>query len=102
MAKIAKNLSDKDMVQGYTETVTMESMFLAADEAENKKKHPAVVRQTAQDIHLAYLTPDVIDKLGKMLLELKVDLYQEGIRDYHIHLRREGKNIVLSPVEAKK
>ena len=30
MAKIPKGLSDKDMLQGYVEQVTMESQFLAA------------------------------------------------------------------------
>ena len=102
MAKIPKNLSDKDMVQGYKEEATLESVVLASEEAEDKKRRQQAGRQTAKDLHIAYLTPDVIDKLGKLLLELKLDLYQEGIRDYHIRLHREGKDIVLSPVEAKK
>ena len=39
MAKIPKGLSDKDMLQGYVEQVTMESQFMAAEEAEDKKRH---------------------------------------------------------------
>ena len=38
MAKIPKGLSDKDMLQGYVEQVTMESQFMAAEEAEDKKR----------------------------------------------------------------
>ena len=35
MAKIPKGLSDKDMLQGYVEEVTMESQFMAAEAAED-------------------------------------------------------------------
>ena len=38
MAKIPKGLSDKDMLQGYVEQVTLESQFLAAEEAEDKRR----------------------------------------------------------------
>lgn len=40
MSKIPKGLSDKDMLQGYVEQVTMESQFMAAEEAEDKSAVP--------------------------------------------------------------
>jgi hypothetical protein len=68
---------------------------------EKKAAKRAADEHPGKDIRIAYLTQDVIDKIGKLLLELKVDLYKEGIVDYRMNVHREGKNIILSPVEHK-
>ena len=100
MSKIPKNLSDKDMFKDYKEEQTLESFFLEAEDKAEKKAKAAPKK--AADINIAYLTPDVIDKLGKMLLELKLDLYKEGIVDYTMKIERDGNKIVLSPSAKKK
>lgn len=102
MSKIPKNLSDKDMLKNFVEEPTLESMFMEAGEKMEKKvAKRAADEHPGKDIRIAYLTQDVIDKIGKLLLELKVDLYKEGIVDYRMNVHREGKNIILSPVEHK-
>lgn len=98
MAKIPKNLSDKDMFKDYKEEKTLETMFLEAEEKSAKAK-PA--KKTAADIKIAYLTQDVIDSLGKMLLQLKLDFYKEGTVDYTMKIEREGNKIVLYPAPKK-
>jgi len=100
MAKIPKNLSDKDMLKGFKEEKTLEDLFIEADAKEQKKQQQkkAVAHEV---IEIAYLTPDIVDKLGKMLLELKLSLYQEGVVDYSMTIRREGNDIILSPKEKK-
>ena len=103
MAKIPRNLSDKDMFKGWKEEPTVEQQLLdAAAEDEAKSGRAAQSAHPGADIRIAYLTPDVIDTLGKMLLELKVELYREGIVDYRMDIRREGTKIVLEPKEDKK
>ena len=100
MSKIPKNLSDKDMLKNFVEEPTLESMFMEAGEKmEKKAAKRAADEHPGKDIRIAYLTQDVIDKIGKMLLELKVDLYKEGIVDYRMNVHREGKNIIRAPVE---
>ena len=102
MSKIPKNLFDKDMLKNFTEEPTLESMFMEAGAKLDKKAAKrAAEEHPGKDIRIAYLTPDVIDKLGKLLLELKVDLYKDGIVDYRMNVHREGKNIILSPIEHK-
>lgn len=99
MAKIPKNLSDKDMLKNFVEEPTLEEMFLAKEKADEKKR---LRENPASNINIAYLTPDIIEKLGKLLLELKVKLYDAGIVDYRIEPRLEGKQIILVPVETGK
>jgi len=100
MAKIPKNLTDKDMFKGFKEEKSLEDLFLEADEKEAKVKQQK--KAAAHEvIEIAYLTPDIVDKLGKMLLELKLSLFKEGIVDYTMSIRREGNNIILSPKEKK-
>ena len=95
MAKIPKNLSDKDMFQYYIVDESLESVFLSAEAAADRKRRAA--RRPAEDLSIAYLTPDIIEKLGKLLLELKMDLYKDGIKDYKIRVKREKSRIVLEP-----
>ena len=94
MAKIPKNLADKDMFHGYQEKETIESVFLQND------REPAVrkpVKPAKENIQLSCLTPDLQEKIGKLLLELKLDLYKEGIVDYRIKVKKEGGKIILLP-----
>ena len=87
------------MLHDYKEERTLESVFLDAEAKEDKKRRNSAGVQPRENLQLAYLTPDIIDKLGKLLLELKLDLYQQGITDYSMKVQRSGKDIVLSPVE---
>ena len=101
MAKIPKNLSDKDMFKDYKEAPTLEADFLRADEARAEKKRRAK-EETEREMGALSLSPETLDSLEKMLLELKLELYREGTVDYRLVLRREGKNIVLAPVTKEK
>jgi hypothetical protein len=103
MAKIPKNLSDKVMVAGFKEEKNFEHMFLAAEEEEPfVKPKPKGANKEKEDLSTAFLTKELQEKIGKALLELKLELYKEGMIDYDIKIAREGKQIVLSTVPIKK
>ena len=97
MAKIPKNLSDRDMFKGYVEEDTLADTFLKAEKREDAKRaqHRAAERE---DISTLALSPQIVKQLGKMLLELKMTLFQDGVRNYDIRVRRDGRKIVLEPV----
>ena len=101
MGKIPKNLSDKDMLRDYQEEPTLEEAFARREEAARDDERRVAAEPTA-DIRVAYLTPDIIGELGRELLALKMELFNEGVREYHMRLKREGKNIVLFPVVPEK
>jgi hypothetical protein len=101
MAKIPKNLSDKAMVAGFKEQKTFETMFLDAEEEETVAK-PKPKSKEKEDLSTAFFNKELQEKIGKILLEIKLELYKEGIVDYDIKVAREGKRIVLSAVPIKK
>lgn len=99
MGKIPRGLSDKDMLQGYVEQVTMESQFLAAEEAEDKRRRARAGAAAAPEKNIA-LT-GFTEELGRRLLELKMELFREGVRSYTMKVKREGRSIIITPVEPK-
>lgn len=104
MAKIPKNLSDKDMFKGWKEEPTIEETMLQASEPSKtasrpSRKQPADRREGA---YQTYLSQDAIDTMEKLLLEIKLDLFRQGISDYHVSVRREGNTILLEHVAADK
>ncbi|MDD3115313.1 MAG: hypothetical protein PHQ44_06225 [Anaerovibrio sp.] len=102
MAKVPKGLSDKDMLQGYVEQVTMESQFLAAEEAEDKRRRTrAGLSGPEQNIALTGFSDELVEELGKKLLELKMELFRDGIRNYAMKVKKDGRSIIIKPVELK-
>lgn len=102
MARIPKGLSDKDMLQGYVEQATMESQFLAAEEAEDKRRRArAGMAAPEKNIALAGFTDELTEELGKKLLELKMELFRDGVRDYSMKVKKDGRSIIIRPVEVK-
>lgn len=101
MAKIPKNLTDKAMFSGVKEVETFETMFFAEEEPEVKPP-PKTKANEKEDLATSFLTKELQEKLGKALLDLKLDLYKEGIVDYEIKIKREGQNILLVPLPIKK
>ncbi len=107
MGKIPKNLSDKDMFKGWQEEPTIEETMLQSAEPK-KAARPQPKRAAAPDkrdgAYQTYLSQDAIDTMEKLLLEIKLDLYKQGISDYRVNVRREGNKILLDhvPAEGKK
>ena len=100
MAKIPKGLSDKDMLQGYVEEVTMESQFMAAEAAEDQKRRAKALAATqSKNISLAGLDDALVEQLGRKLLELKMELMRNGISKYTMKVKREKNSIIITPVE---
>ena len=107
MPKIPKNLTDKDMVKNYVEEQTIEDQLLKA--AKKAEKLEEAAKLEAPPAHLARsgltpevgFTPEVIEKLGKALLSLKMELANSGVTGYNFKIKRDGENIVLSVTNKK-
>ena len=100
MGKIPKGLSDKAMIAGFEEEATLEDCFLAHEAREEDKRRRAL-REREDDLSRAALTPELLDRLGKELLQLKLDLFAQGVKNYRIDIKREGTTIMLAPKETK-
>jgi len=100
--KIQKNLSDQDMLKGYTEEETFETAML---KEEPTSKTKPVKTKTAggskEDFYREFLTDTVETQIGKMLLDIKMDYFKEGEGAFSIQVKREGKNIILETAPKK-
>ena len=104
MPKIPRNLSDKDMFKGWQEEPTLEETMLKAAEPKNAPTRTQARRLSEREkrdgAYQTYLSQDAIDTMEKLLLEIKLDLFKQGISDYRVNVRREGNNILLEHVPA--
>lgn len=99
MAKIPKNLSDKSMMGKYTEEITFENDIFAEEKVAAKPIKPEKKASVAYVSE--FFTPELQEKVGKALLELKVELYKQGIVDFDIKVARQDKQVVLTAVPSK-
>ena len=98
MAKIPKNLSDKDMFKGWQEEPTVEeTMLKAAEPKRSARPQPkrAAAPEKREGAYQTYLSQAAVDTMEKLLLKIKLDLYKQGISEYQISVRREGNKIIL-------
>ena len=83
---IQKNRSDAEMFVGHKEELTFETMF--ADEGEPAPKTvKASVKQEKANFRSEFFTPELQEEVGKALLEIKLELFKEGIVDYKINIK---------------
>jgi len=100
MAKIPKNLSDKSMFGDYQEQITFENDFYSEETAAQRLAKP--VKKEKADYVSEFFTPELQEKVGKLLLEIKVELYKEGIVDFDMKVARQGKQVILTATPGKK
>ena len=102
MPKIPRNLSDKDMFKGWQEEPTIEETMLKAAEPKKASSRPQTKRvsEKREGAYSTYLSQDAIDTMEKLLLEIKLDLFKQGVSDYRINVRRDGNMILLEHVPA--
>jgi len=81
------------MAGNFIEKITFENDIYADDKVEIKTKP-----EKKADVPYAseFFTPELQEKVGKALLEQKVELYKQGIVDYKIQVVRQGKQITLT------
>lgn len=96
---IRKNLSDADMFAGHKETITFENN--PGEDSGSKPVKASVTKKQQPDFHSSFFTPELQDKVGKALLDVKMHLFKEGIVDYELKVSREGTKVILTAVPAK-
>lgn len=97
MSKIPKGLTDKDMIQNYVEEVSLEDKFIEAEKIADKKRREQAGIEPPAKLGQAGFTPQLTEELGKALLQLKMELYREGIKNFSYKIKRDGENIILMP-----
>ncbi len=94
--KIQKGLTDADMMKNFKEEETFENTMLRG-EAETARKLAKAKKPTndKEAFYREFLTEKLETQIGKLLLDIKMEYFKEGVGDFFIEVRKDGKNLVL-------
>lgn len=96
MAKIPKNRSDKDMMQGFEEEETLAEVLLKRERQEEERARLQAAQEPPAELARAGLSSAQVDELGRALMELKLSLAQEGVQHYRLKIQRKGRQVVIT------
>ena len=96
MAKIPKNRSDKDMMQGFEEEETLAEVLLKKERQEEERARLQTAQEPPADLARAGLSSAQVDELGRALMELKLSLAQEGVRHDRLKIQRKGRQVIIT------
>ncbi len=94
MAKIRKNLSDADMLKGFSEELTFEN-GMYADEKISKNKVKANKSSEKKEL---LLPVDAQERLNRFLLEISMEWLKNKNGDCVWKVLKENNQIVIKPV----
>ncbi len=104
--KIPKNRSLEDMFKGVKEDITFETADWD-DEPQAQTRRVAAKpskKQSASDFRKQFFTDDLQEKVGSILLDIKMAYFKDGVGDISLQVVKEGRNVVIktAPKTSKK
>lgn len=101
--KIPKNRDISEMFAGVEEKETFETAIWE-EEQPSVKKHKSAPKQSAAALRRQFFDEDLQEKVGNLLLEIKLAYYKDGIGDISLEVVKNGRNIEIKthPKKRKK
>ncbi|MBR6511465.1 MAG: hypothetical protein IKT51_04380, partial [Phascolarctobacterium sp.] len=96
MAKIRKNLSDEDMLKGFSEELSFENGIYSEEKTTARMKLKAKAPAPAKKELL--LPQDAQERLNRFLLEISMEWLKNKNGDCTWKVLKEGGQIVIKPV----
>ena len=100
MAKIRKNLSDEDMLKGFSEELSFENVIYSEEKTTARMKLKAKAPAPAKKELL--LPQDAQERLNRFLLEISMEWLKNKNGDCTWKVLKEGGQIVIKPVAKSK
>ena len=100
MAKIRKNLSDEDMLKGFSEELSFENGIYSEEKTSARMKLKAKAHAPAKKELL--LPQDAQERLNRFLLEISMEWLKNKNGDCTWKVLKEGGQIVIKPVAKNK
>ena len=100
MAKIRKNLSDEDMLKGFSEELSFENGIYSEEKTTARMKLKAKAPAPAKKELL--LPQDAQERLNRFLLEISMERLKNKNGDCTWKVLKEGGQIVIKPVAKSK
>ena len=96
MAKIPKNRSDSDMMQGFEEEETLSEILLRKERQAEERARQQAAQDPPADLARAGLSSAQAEDLGRALLELKLALAQDGVQQYRLKIQRKDRQVIIT------
>ena len=100
MGKIRKNLSDEDMLKGFSEELSFENGIYSEEKTTARMKLKAKAPAPAKKELL--LPQDAQERLNRFLLEISMEWLKNKNGDCTWKVLKEGGQIVIKPVAKSK
>ena len=100
MAKIRKNLSEEDMLKGFSEELSFENGIYSEEKTTARMKLKAKAPAPAKKELL--LPQDAQERLNRFLLEISMEWLKNKNGDCTWKVLKEGGQIVIKPVAKSK
>ena len=100
MAKIRKNLSDEDMLKGFSEELSFENGIYSEEKTSARMKLKAKAPAPAKKELL--LPQDAQERLNRFLLEISMEWLKNKNGDCTWKVLKEGGQIVIKPAAKNK
>ena len=100
MAKIRKNLSDEDMLKGFSEELSFENGIYSEEKTTARMKLKSKAPAPAKKELL--LPQDAQERLNRFLLEISMEWLKNKNGDCTWKVLKEGGQIVIKPVAKSK
>lgn len=98
MAKIRKNLSDEDMLRGFSEELTFENCSYVDEKTKQSR-----IKSTKTPAKKELLLPeDAQERLNRFLLEISMDWLKNKRGNCVWKVLKENDQIVIKPVSLSK
>jgi hypothetical protein len=97
MGKIQKDRSDSEMFANWQEDSSFENMADGQTESHPIQRGAKSDEKGVQ----SFFTPELKEEIGKALLELKVNLYKQGIVDFKLTTTVKDQQIILTATPKK-
>ncbi len=99
MAKIRKNLSDEDMLKGFSEDLSFENGIYSEEKTTARIKLKAKAPVVKKEL---LLPDDAQERLNRFLLEISMEWLKNKNGDCTWKVLKEGGQIVIKPVAKSK
>lgn len=99
--KIPKNRSLEDMFTGVKEDITFETASWDDETAVTTSRRvlkKSNKQQEQESLRAQFFTPELQEKVGNILLEIKMAYYKDGIGDISLEVTKDGRNVVIKTV----
>lgn len=101
--KIQKNRSIDEMFDGVTENKSFETMMWDEEPTHQfkQKRQVSSKGKTASDFRVEFFTEDLQEKVGKILLDIKMAYFKDGVGDISLEVVKDGRNVVIKTAPKK-